>query len=63
MAVPTEMPFEVRTTQWPILRDRGRWWSSFRPQVRDTVMKQPPLGIQAFIIHKLIGIRPVHAPA
>ncbi|RYP16073.1 hypothetical protein DL765_005331 [Monosporascus sp. GIB2] len=44
-----------------VQRDFDSWWPSIRSQLRDTVMKQPMSGIQAFITSRLLGIRPVHA--
>ncbi|KAI6082149.1 hypothetical protein F4821DRAFT_247760 [Hypoxylon rubiginosum] len=44
-----------------VQRDFDSWWPSFRSQIRDTVMKQPLSGIQAFITYRILGVRPVHA--
>lgn len=44
-----------------VKRDFDSWWPSFRSQLRDTVMKQPLSGIQAFVTSRLLGVRPVHA--
>ncbi|KAI1397464.1 hypothetical protein F4819DRAFT_471952 [Hypoxylon fuscum] len=44
-----------------VQRDFDSWWPSFTSTIRDNVMRQPFLSIEAFITSRLLGIRPVHA--